>query len=79
MDTRYVPNDDNALGVLGRTVEELGELQHALGKAIRFGFHNYKPGTMKRNGDEVLSELRDVRHSLQQLERLLTRNGYAAM
>lgn len=79
MDRRYIPNDDNALGVIGRTVEELGELQHALGKAIRFGFNNYKPGTMKRNGDEVMSEIKDVRHTLQQLEKLLGGNGYIAM
>jgi hypothetical protein len=57
---------------LGKTVEELGELQAALGKTIRWGWDSFNPelpvSQQERNRNWVLREMSDVRGALDNLE-----------
>jgi hypothetical protein len=46
------------------TIEECAELIHALQKAKRFGWDNYKPGNTRANRLLVIMEIRDVEDSL---------------
>jgi hypothetical protein len=58
---------------VGKAVEELGELQAALGKTLRWGWESYNPelplGEQESNRDWVLREMSDVRGALDNLER----------
>lgn len=58
---------------VGKTVEELGELQSALGKTLRWGWNSYNPelppAERERNSDWVRREIADVRGALDNLER----------
>lgn len=58
---------------VGKTVEELGELQAALGKTLRWGWNSYNPELPKEqreiNADWVLREIQDVRCALDNLVR----------
>lgn len=63
-DQRYMkPGIDLAVGEL---VEELGELQQALGKVIRFGWKNTNPGA-ETNEEGVLRESIDVIDAIENL------------
>ena len=69
-DERYMrPGLDFAVGKL---VEELGELQAALGKTLRFGWDSYSPevppSEREFNVDWVRREMADVRHALDNLD-----------
>ena len=72
-DPRYMrPGLDFARG---KMIEELGELQAALGKSLRWGWTSVNP-ELPRNEQEtnvawVRDEMRDVRDALDNLEREL--------
>lgn len=61
---------------VGKTVEELGELQAALGKTLRWGWHSANPELpseqRETNLEWVLREITDVRGALDNLERELS-------
>ncbi len=63
---------------LGKAVEELGELQAALGKTLRWGWDSYnpelKPADRESNGAWVRREIADVRYALDNLEREMDQN-----
>jgi hypothetical protein len=72
-DERYMrPGLDFAVGKL---VEELGELQAALGKTLRFGWGSYnpelRPEERETNRDWVRREMEDVRGALDNLDKEL--------
>ncbi len=54
---------------VGRLVEELGELQAALGKTLRWGPESYNPelpeGDREANEDWVRREIEDVRSAIE--------------
>lgn len=58
---------------VGKTVEELGELQAALGKTLRWGWNSYNPELPPKeresNADWVRREIADVRGALDNLEK----------
>lgn len=62
----------------GKAVEELGELQAALGKSIRWGWKSVNPELPREeqetNADWVRREMRDVRDALDNLEREMNAN-----
>jgi NTP pyrophosphatase (non-canonical NTP hydrolase) len=49
---------------LGYLVEEMGEVQAAVGKSIRWGLHSYNPevhpSKREMNGDWILREIEDL-------------------
>lgn len=57
---------------VGKAVEELGELQAALGKTLRWGWKSYNPELPKAqretNEEWVRREIADVRSALDNLE-----------
>ena len=57
---------------VGKAVEELGELQAALGKTLRWGWDSYNPDLpppqREKNKDWVRREIADVRGALDNLE-----------
>lgn len=57
---------------VGRTVEELGELQAALGKTLRWGWLSFNPELSpeqrETNADWVRREIADVREAVNNLE-----------
>ena len=57
---------------VGKAVEELGELQAALGKTLRWGWESYNPelpsDERERNETWVRREIADVRGALDNLE-----------
>lgn len=59
----------------GKAIEELGELQAALGKSLRWGWESANPelppGQRVTNIAWVRDEMRDVRDALDNLEREL--------
>lgn len=59
----------------GKAVEELGELQAALGKSLRWGWTSVNPelpsAKQVPNVEWVRAEMRDVREALDNLEREL--------
>lgn len=61
---------------VGKTIEELGELQAALGKTLRWGWQSYNPEIPPErrisNLDWVRAEMEDVRGALDNLERELS-------
>jgi len=61
----------------GKAVEELGELQAALGKSLRWGWTSSNPelpvGKRVPNVAWVRAEMQDVRDALDNLERELDR------
>lgn len=70
-DQRYMrPGLDFARG---KAIEELGELQAALGKSLRWGWRSYNPELppeqRELNAQWVLREIKDVRDALDNLER----------
>ena len=58
---------------VGKAVEELGELQAALGKTLRWGWASYNPelppARQEPNASWVRREMKDVRAALDNLER----------
>lgn len=60
---------------VGKVVEELGELQAALGKTIRWGWESYNPelphNMRELNITWVRREMADVRDALDNLEKEL--------
>jgi hypothetical protein len=58
---------------VGKAVEELGELQAALGKTLRWGWGSVNPelahDEQQRNATWVKLEIADVRHALDNLEK----------
>lgn len=60
---------------VGKAVEELGELQAALGKSIRWGWESVNPELpmekQETNEDWVLREIADVRGALDNLQKEL--------
>ena len=58
---------------VGKAVEELGELQSALGKTLRWGWQSYNPelppARRERNEAWVRREIADVRGALDNLEK----------
>lgn len=74
-DPRYMrPGLDFARG---KAIEELGELQAALGKSLRWGWASTNPelppAARETNVDWVRREIADVRGALENLERELER------
>jgi len=72
-DLKYMrPGLDFAVGKL---VEELGELQAALGKTIRWGWDSYNPEIpieeRESNKAWVLREIADVKHAISNIEKEL--------
>lgn len=72
--TKYMrPGIDFAVG---KTIEELGELQAAIGKTIRWGWMSYDPTLpeteRETNLDWVKREMQDVRDALDNLDREMT-------
>lgn len=57
----------------GKAIEELGELQAALGKSLRWGWYSTNPelppAEQETNAAWVKREMADVRHALDNLER----------
>jgi hypothetical protein len=57
---------------VGKAVEELGELQAALGKTLRWGWDSYNPelptNERELNSEWVRREIKDVRDALDNLE-----------
>ena len=57
----------------GKVVEELGELQAALGKTLRWGWQSYNPDLPRdqreTNANWVRREIADVRGALDNLEK----------
>lgn len=58
---------------IGKAVEELGELQAAIGKTLRWGWHSYNPDLppdqREKNEAWVRREIVDVRGALDNLEK----------
>lgn len=58
---------------VGKAVEELGELQAAIGKTLRWGWNSTNPelppAERETNQVWVRREIADVRHALDNLER----------
>ena len=66
MKPEYVPKSLNQK--LGWLIEEMGEVQAAVGKTLRWGFAstNPEPGASKEmNGDWILRELNDAERAIQ--------------
>lgn len=63
----------------GKTIEELGELQAALGKSLRWGWQSYNPELppeqRETNEAWVRREIADVRGALDNLEREMDASG----
>lgn len=63
---------------VGKTVEELGELQAALGKTLRWGWSSVNPELPPReqepNASWVQREIADVRAALDNLEKEMEAN-----
>lgn len=63
---------------VGKTIEEAGELQAALGKTLRWGWASYNPELpvekRETNRDWVRREIADLRGALDSLEREMTAN-----
>lgn len=63
---------------LGKAVEELGELQAALGKTLRWGWSSVNPelprDDQEPNASWVRREIADVRHALDNLEHEMDQN-----
>lgn len=61
----------------GKAIEELGELQAALGKSLRWGWQSYNPELppekRETNDAWVRREIADVRGALDNLEREMDR------
>lgn len=79
-DPRYMrPGLDFARG---KAIEEMGELQAALGKALRWGWLSYNPELppeqQERNWEWVRREIADVRHALDNLEGEMTPDALEA-
>lgn len=75
-DQRYMrPGLDFARG---KAIEELGELQAALGKSLRWGWTSVNPELphhqQETNADWVRREIADVRGALDNLEREMSLN-----
>ena len=68
---------------VGKTIEELGELQAALGKTLRWGWLSVNPelpqGERETNLDWVRREIADVRGALDNLEKTLDHVGVESL
>jgi hypothetical protein len=70
---------------VGKAVEELGELQAALGKTLRWGWLSYnpevpdEPDLRETNLDWVRREIADVRGALDNLEKTLNHVGVESL
>lgn len=64
---------------VGKAIEELGELQAALGKTLRWGWRSYNPelppDARETNVDWVRREIKDVRNALDNLEQEISANA----
>ena len=62
----------------GKAIEELGELQAALGKSLRWGWQSYNPEIphieRETNAQWVRREIADVRNALDNLEKEMKRD-----
>lgn len=58
-------------GKIAHVMEECGEVQVAIGKAIRFGLDNHHPVTKETNRAAILREMRDLRMAISRLEKVL--------
>lgn len=65
---------------VGKAIEELGELQAALGKTLRWGWLSFNPELpeeeQETNVDWVIREMADVRNALDNLEKELKEARY---
>jgi hypothetical protein len=63
---------------VGKAVEELGELQAAIGKTLRWGWNSFNPelpeNQREPNASWVCREIADVRAALDNLEREMEAN-----
>lgn len=59
-------------GKMFRASEECGEVVHVLGKCLRFGLDDYHPKTGLLNVDALMAEVADLRHALNELEKVVT-------
>lgn len=68
---------------VGKLVEELGELQAALGKTLRWGWLSYNPelapDDRETNLDWVRREIADVRGAIDHLEKTLDHVGVESL
>ena len=69
MDEKYLPKDFN--GKLLQVVEECGEVIQAVCKLKKFGIENYHPLMNTNNGENLLSELHDLKHAITEVEKCL--------
>ena len=64
----------------GKAIEELGELQAALGKSLRWGWTSYNPELTPQhrllNHEWVRAEMQDVRDALDNLDKELKKRGW---
>ena len=76
-DQKYMPGLDFAVG---KTIEEAGELQAALGKTLRWGWHSVNPELPRHEQETnilwVKREIADLRGALDNLERELALEFY---
>jgi hypothetical protein len=67
----------------GKAIEELGELQAALGKSLRWGWESYNPELppkeQETNAGWVYREIADVRGALDNLEREMNKRMFDRM
>ncbi len=70
MKPQYIPKDSSAR--IFRLVKELGELQAAIGKAVRWGMQSVNPelppALQETNAEWIKREMADVRHAINQCE-----------
>jgi hypothetical protein len=64
----------------GKLIEELGELQAALGKSIRWGWLSFNPELTPEERESnvawVRREMQDVKDAIENLEMNLVESGY---
>jgi hypothetical protein len=82
MNPAYLPT--TTLGILGRVIEETGEVLQFIGKALRFGLFNKHPRGDETNLDGILRETQDLEDSLMRarvalLERKIHRDFRATL
>jgi hypothetical protein len=66
------PNFKNKGNALGRLIEEAGEVIHAAGKTVRFGWESYNPfpGQSRETNEEwLMREIADFEDAVARLKR----------
>lgn len=70
MDARFMPKSFN--DKLAHLVEECGEVQHVVGKTLRFGVDNCNPdlpaAEQESNAQWLLRELGDLKRAIERVE-----------